>query len=144
VRRRARGGRGILQHIEEAGIHSGDSAAVLPPYRRRRPEHLDEMRDIARRLALRLGVVGLMNVQFAIHEGEVYVIEVNPRASRTVPFIAKAVGLPLVAGAELMAGRRSSRSGFTRSRRCRAVLRQGAGLPLSTASPASTRCSDRR
>ena len=86
---------GIMQHIEEAGIHSGDSAAVLPPYRVSEPD-LDRMRDIAVRLALRMGVVGLMNVQFAIYDGEVYVLEVNPRASRTVPFIAKAVGLPLV------------------------------------------------
>ena len=96
---------GILQHIEEAGIHSGDSAAVLPPFRVG-DEHLEEMRDIARRLALRLGVVGLMNVQFAVSEERVYVIEVNPRASRTVPFIAKAVGLPLVSlAAQLMVGR---------------------------------------
>jgi carbamoyl-phosphate synthase large subunit len=86
---------GILQHIEEAGIHSGDSAAVLPPYRVGSAQ-LDEMRAIASRLALRLGVVGLMNVQFAIFEGRIYVLEVNPRASRTVPFIAKAVGRPLV------------------------------------------------
>ncbi len=78
---------GIMQHIEEAGIHSGDSAAVLPPYRVDEGD-LDKMRDIATRLALRLGVVGLMNVQFAIYDGEVYVLEVNPRASRTVPFIA--------------------------------------------------------
>ncbi len=95
---------GILQHIEEAGIHSGDSAAVLPPQKVGR-EALDEMREIARRLALRLGVVGLMNVQFALRDGEVYVLEVNPRASRTVPFIAKAVGRPLVRyAAQLMAG----------------------------------------
>jgi carbamoyl-phosphate synthase large subunit len=104
---------GILEHIEEAGIHSGDSAAVLPPYRVC-PRELDEMRDIARRLALRLGVVGLMNVQFAIHEGRVHVLEVNPRASRTVPFIAKAVGVPLVRVAvEAMAGRSLAEIGFT-------------------------------
>ncbi|MGE5232515.1 MAG: carbamoyl-phosphate synthase large subunit [Acidobacteriota bacterium] len=104
---------GILQHIEEAGIHSGDSAAVLPPYRVG-PRHLDEMRDIARRLALRLGVVGLMNVQFALHEGEIYVLEVNPRASRTVPFIAKAVGVPLVKLAcQVMAGRTLAELGFS-------------------------------
>ena len=95
---------GIMQHIEEAGIHSGDSVAVLPPHRVS-DEHLERMREISRRLALRLGVIGLMNVQFALHEGEVYVIEVNPRASRTVPFIAKAVGIPLVGvAARLMAG----------------------------------------
>ena len=104
---------GILQHIEEAGIHSGDSAAVLPPYRVG-PEHLGPMREIAKRLALRLGVVGLMNVQFAIYEGRIYVIEVNPRASRTVPFIAKALGLPLVAmAAELMVGRTLEDVGLT-------------------------------
>ena len=104
---------GILQHIEEAGIHSGDSAAVLPPQKISDAD-LDEMRDISRRLALRLGVVGLMNVQFAIHQGQVYVIEVNPRASRTVPFIAKAVGVPLVKiAAKVMAGTSLAELGFT-------------------------------
>lgn len=104
---------GILQHIEEAGIHSGDSAAVLPPYRVG-DEDLDRMRAIAERLALELGVVGLMNVQFALHEGEIYVIEVNPRASRTVPFIAKAVGVPLVKlAARVMAGETLEALGFT-------------------------------
>ena len=103
---------GIMQHIEEAGIHSGDSAAVLPPYRVG-PFDIDQMRDIATRLALRLGVVGLMNVQFAIYRGGIYVIEVNPRASRTVPFIAKAVGIPLVRyAARLMAGATLEELGF--------------------------------
>ncbi|MDX1644867.1 MAG: carbamoyl-phosphate synthase large subunit, partial [Thermoanaerobaculia bacterium] len=105
---------GILQHIEEAGIHSGDSAAVLPPYRVA-DDDLERMKEIATRLALRVGVIGLMNVQFALHEGEVYVIEVNPRASRTVPFIAKAVGVPLVAlAARVMAGESLAALGFTR------------------------------
>ncbi len=104
---------GVLQHIEEAGIHSGDSAAVLPPYRVSRADQ-DVMRDIARRLALRLGVVGLMNVQFAMQEGRIYVLEVNPRASRTVPFIAKAVGVPLVKLAvQVMAGKTLDELGFT-------------------------------
>ncbi|MGB7488853.1 MAG: carbamoyl-phosphate synthase large subunit, partial [Thermoanaerobaculia bacterium] len=104
---------GILQHIEEAGIHSGDSAAVLPPQIVGN-EDLDQMREIAKRLALRLGVVGLMNVQFAIHQGQIYVIEVNPRASRTVPFIAKAVGVPLVKlAAKVMAGQSLTDLGFT-------------------------------
>jgi len=104
---------GILQHIEEAGIHSGDSAAVLPPQKISAAD-LDAMRDLARRLALRLGVVGLMNVQFAIHQGQIYVIEVNPRASRTVPFIAKAVGIPLVKFAvKVMAGVSLAELGFT-------------------------------
>jgi carbamoyl-phosphate synthase large subunit len=104
---------GILQHIEEAGVHSGDSAAVLPPHRTD-PHHLDTMRDIGRRLARRLGVVGLMNVQFAVHDDEVYVLEANPRASRTVPFIAKAVGVPLVKlAARVMAGATLQDLGFT-------------------------------
>jgi carbamoyl-phosphate synthase large subunit len=104
---------GLLQHIEEAGIHSGDSAAVLPPYRVSRADQ-DVMRDIARRLALRLGVIGLMNVQFALKDGRIYVLEVNPRASRTVPFIAKAVGVPLVKLAvRAMAGETLEGIGFT-------------------------------
>ena len=104
---------GVLQHIEEAGIHSGDSAAVLPPYRITET-HMDEMRDIACRLALRLGVVGLMNVQFAVHQDRVHVLEVNPRASRTVPFIAKAVGIPLVQiAARVIAGKSLEELGFT-------------------------------
>ncbi|MEA2603142.1 MAG: carbamoyl-phosphate synthase large subunit [Acidobacteriota bacterium] len=104
---------GILQHIEEAGIHSGDSVAVLPPYKVSH-EDQDRMRDIARRLALRLGVVGLMNVQFALKDGKIYVLEVNPRASRTVPFIAKAVGIPLVKLAvAAMAGKSLEEVGFT-------------------------------
>ncbi len=103
---------GVMQHIEEAGIHSGDSAAVLPPHAVD-DERVDEMRGIARELALALGVKGLMNVQFALHEGEVYVLEVNPRASRTVPFIAKAVGIPLVGlAARVMAGATLEELGF--------------------------------
>ncbi len=86
---------GILQHIEEAGIHSGDSFAVLPAYKVT-PEELDVMRDATRRIALALGVVGLVNIQFASLDGVVYVLEVNPRASRTVPFIEKATGRALV------------------------------------------------
>jgi len=87
---------GILQHVEEAGIHSGDSACVLPPYQLN-PAVRRQMEDITRRLALRLGTVGLINIQFALKEGRLYVLEVNPRASRTVPFISKVRGLPLAA-----------------------------------------------
>ncbi len=106
---------GILQHIEEAGIHSGDSAAVLPPWKADKAT-LAEMERIALRLATRLGVVGLMNVQFAVYQGKVYVLEVNPRASRTVPFIAKAVGLPLAGmAAQVMAGKSLSEIGLTES-----------------------------
>jgi carbamoyl-phosphate synthase large subunit len=85
---------GIMQHVEEAGIHSGDSACVLPPHSLGH-EMLDEIRATTRGIALGLGVVGLLNVQYAVHDGGLYVIEANPRASRTVPFVSKAVGIPL-------------------------------------------------
>ncbi len=85
---------GVMQHIEEAGIHSGDSYAVLPPYRRVPRAALGEIRDATARLGKALKVVGLMNVQYAIKGGQLFVLEVNPRASRTVPFVAKATGVP--------------------------------------------------
>jgi carbamoyl-phosphate synthase large subunit len=85
---------GIMQHVEEAGIHSGDSACVLPPHSLGHAM-LDEIRAATKGIALGLGVVGLLNVQYAVHAGELYVIEANPRASRTVPFVSKAVGVPL-------------------------------------------------
>jgi carbamoyl-phosphate synthase large subunit len=85
---------GIMQHVEEAGVHSGDSACVLPPHSLG-GEMLDQIREATRGIALGLGVVGLLNVQYAVHAGELYVIEANPRASRTVPFVSKAVGVPL-------------------------------------------------
>ncbi|HEV8631528.1 MAG TPA: carbamoyl-phosphate synthase large subunit, partial [Thermoanaerobaculia bacterium] len=108
---------GILQHIEEAGIHSGDSAAVLPPWKADAAT-LAEMERIALRLAAKLDVVGLMNVQFAVYQGKVHVLEVNPRASRTVPFIAKAVGLPLAGmAAAVMAGKTLRELGLTASPR---------------------------
>ena len=95
---------GIMQHIEDAGVHSGDSACVLPPYLLGRAE-LDQMRHLTRSFALELGVVGLLNVQYAVKDGQVYVLEVNPRASRTVPFVGKATGVPLARlAARLMAG----------------------------------------
>jgi len=95
---------GIMQHIEDAGVHSGDSACVLPPYLLSANE-LDEIRDKTRRFALELGVVGLLNIQYAIRDGTVYVLEVNPRASRTVPFVSKATGVPLARlAARIMAG----------------------------------------
>ncbi len=96
---------GIMEHIEEAGIHSGDSACSLPPYSLA-PEMIVELERQTRELALALKVVGLMNVQFAIKDGQVYVLEVNPRASRTVPFVAKVIGKPVAAiAAEIMAGK---------------------------------------
>jgi carbamoyl-phosphate synthase large subunit len=95
---------GVLQHIEEAGVHSGDSACSIPPYSL--PSSVvTEIERQARELALALKVKGLMNVQFAVKDGEVYLIEVNPRASRTVPFVAKAIGTPVAKmAARVMAG----------------------------------------
>ena len=105
---------GIMEHIEEAGIHSGDSSCSLPPYNLGR-YHLDEIRRITRLLALELKVCGLMNLQLALKDGEIYVLEVNPRASRTVPFVSKAIGVPLAKiGARVMAGRKLRELGFTR------------------------------
>jgi carbamoyl-phosphate synthase large subunit len=99
---------GIQEHIEEAGIHSGDSSSVLPPYMVK-AEHLDTMRRYTRELAKALDVRGLMNIQFAIKDDIVYVLEVNPRASRTVPFVAKATGVPLARIASLvMTGKKLS------------------------------------
>ncbi|MFL0356703.1 carbamoyl-phosphate synthase large subunit [Erythrobacter sp. GH1-10] len=95
---------GVMQHIEEAGVHSGDSACTLPPYSLP-PEIVEEMERQADALATALKVRGLMNVQFAVKDGEVYLIEVNPRASRTVPFVAKAIGQPVAKiAARVMAG----------------------------------------
>ncbi|MCB1020361.1 MAG: carbamoyl-phosphate synthase large subunit [Acidobacteria bacterium] len=97
---------GIMEHIEEAGVHSGDSSCVLPAATLK-PEQLETIRDYTRRLALALQVKGLMNVQYAIHNGKVYVIEVNPRASRTVPYVSKATGFPVAKIAvALMMGRK--------------------------------------
>jgi len=85
---------GVMQHVEEAGVHSGDSACVLPPHSLD-GEWIERIREATRSIARGLGVVGLLNVQFAIHGGRLYVLEANPRASRTVPFVSKAIGLPL-------------------------------------------------
>jgi carbamoyl-phosphate synthase large subunit len=95
---------GVMEHIEEAGIHSGDSACSLPPYSLKAPI-IAEMEAQTKKMALALNVVGLMNVQFAIKDNEVYVLEVNPRASRTVPFVAKVIGLPVAKiASRVMAG----------------------------------------
>ena len=104
----------IMQHIEQAGVHSGDSACSLPPYSL--PTDVQEaMRDVVRQMALELGVCGLMNVQLAWQDNEIYVIEVNPRASRTVPFVSKAVGVSLAkVAARCMAGQSLQSQGVTR------------------------------
>ena len=104
---------GVMEHIEEAGIHSGDSDCVLPPYTLAE-EQIDRLKQITYRLAEVLNVRGLMNVQFAIKNEEIYVLEVNPRASRTVPFVSKAIGVPLAKlAARIMAGKRLPELGFT-------------------------------
>ncbi len=97
---------GVMQHVEEAGVHSGDSACVLPPMSLG-PDMLDRIEATTRQIALELGVVGLINIQYAVAGGELYVIEANPRASRTVPFVSKAIGAPLARIAcRLMLGER--------------------------------------
>jgi carbamoyl-phosphate synthase large subunit len=104
---------GIMEHIEEAGIHSGDSACSLPPYSLPRYV-IEEIRRATRELALELGVRGLMNVQYAVADDLVYVLEVNPRASRTVPFVSKAIGLPLAQlASRVMAGKKLAELGFS-------------------------------
>ncbi len=104
----------IMQHIEQAGVHSGDSACSLPPYSL--PAHIqDEIRDQVRRMALELGVLGLMNVQMAVQGEDIYVIEVNPRASRTVPFVSKCIGESLAkVAARVMAGKTLTELNFTK------------------------------
>jgi len=96
---------GVMEHIERAGVHSGDSACVLPPHTLSRDE-IESLKEQTRALALALNVVGLINIQFAIKDGDIYVIEVNPRASRTVPYVSKATGIPWAkVAAKLMIGR---------------------------------------
>ena len=104
---------GIMEHIEEAGIHSGDSSCVIPPFKVV-DRHIALIRDYTRRIARALKVIGLMNAQFAIRDDTVYVLEVNPRASRTVPYLSKATGIPLAkVAARVMAGRTLAQLGLT-------------------------------
>ena len=104
---------GVMEHIEEAGIHSGDSACSLPPYSLS-SEIIDEIKRQSKELALDLGVIGLMNVQFAVKKDEIYILEVNPRGSRTVPFVSKATGVPLAKlAAKVMTGRTLKELGIT-------------------------------
>jgi carbamoyl-phosphate synthase large subunit len=105
---------GIMEHIEEAGVHSGDSACSLPPVSV--PQSiLDELARQTKLLALELKVLGLINIQFAVKDGDIYILEVNPRASRTIPFVSKAIGVPLAKlAAKIMAGKTLEELGFTR------------------------------
>jgi len=122
---------GIMEHIEEAGIHSGDSACSLPP-RSVGEALLKEIREQTAAMALELGVVGLINVQFAIKDRLVYVLEVNPRASRTVPFVSKAIGVPLAKlAAKVMLGKTLKELGFTEERELAHVAVKEAVLPFA-------------
>jgi len=122
---------GIMEHIEEAGVHSGDSACSLPPYSLT-PEIVSDIRCQTRALALELHVVGLMNVQFAVRDGRVYVLEVNPRASRTVPFVSKAIGVPLAKLAMgVMMGRSLKELNFTTERQPRHISVKEAVFPFT-------------
>ncbi len=104
---------GVMQHIEEAGIHSGDSSCVMPPFMIT-PEQVAVIKEQTRKIALSLQVVGLINLQFAIKDGQIYILEVNPRASRTVPFVSKAKGIPLAKiAAKVMVGKTLKELGLT-------------------------------
>ncbi len=121
---------GVMQHIEEAGVHSGDSACVLPPYKVS-AYHLSIIREYTARLGRALGVCGLMNVQYAIKDDVVFALEVNPRASRTVPFVSKATGVPLARiAAQVMAGRRLADMGLTETPKVKGFFVKEAVLPF--------------
>ncbi|MDI6784899.1 MAG: carbamoyl-phosphate synthase large subunit, partial [bacterium] len=106
----------IMEHIEEAGIHSGDSACVIPP-RSLSPQTIATVKDYTYKLAKALKVIGLMNIQYAVKNGKVYVLEVNPRASRTIPYVSKAIGVPLAKlAARIMVGKTLDELGFTEER----------------------------
>jgi len=121
---------GILQHIEEAGVHSGDSAMVLPPFRVS-AYHTSVIAEFTEQIGLALGVQGLLNAQYAIKDDEVYVLEVNPRASRTVPFVAKATGVPLArVAAQVAAGRTLDQIGLMEAPRVDGFFVKGVVLPF--------------
>ena len=122
---------GIMEHIEEAGIHSGDSTSVLPPIVIEET-HLDTMRDYTRRLGSALKVIGLMNVQYAVADNQVFVLEVNPRASRTVPFVSKATGVPLAKMAvRIMVGQTLEQLGLTEDLKVRHCFIKAPVFPFS-------------
>ncbi|MDP7127059.1 MAG: ATP-grasp domain-containing protein, partial [Candidatus Marinimicrobia bacterium] len=121
----------VMQHIEEAGIHSGDSACVLPPYRIT-TEAMDEIIRITKALAIKLHVIGLINLQFAYKDGQVYVLEVNPRASRTVPFVSKTTNIPLARiAAQLAVGAKLSEFDLAEWDSCQHIAVKEAVLPFN-------------
>ncbi|MCE5311958.1 MAG: carbamoyl-phosphate synthase large subunit [Nitrospiraceae bacterium] len=121
---------GVMQHIEEAGIHSGDSACSLPPYSL--PDNItEEIKKQAKALAKELNVIGLMNIQFAVKDNEIFILEVNPRASRTIPYVSKATGVSLAKlAAKVIAGRKLSELGFTKERAIKHVAVKEAVFPF--------------
>ena len=122
---------GIMEHIEEAGVHSGDSACSLPPFSLPR-DIVKEIDRQAKALALELGVVGLMNIQFAVKDEQIYVLEVNPRASRTVPFVSKAIGIPLAKlAAKIMGGKTLAELDFTKEKEIKHVAVKEAVFPFT-------------
>ncbi len=122
---------GVMEHIEAAGIHSGDSACVLPPFTLDR-KAVDDIADATRAMAQELGVLGLMNVQYALKAGRLYVLEVNPRASRTVPFVSKATGVPLAKLAtKVMIGRTLASLGLTEEKKPKHISVKEAVLPFN-------------
>ena len=121
---------GIMEHVEQAGVHSGDSGCSLPP-NSLSAETQTDLKEQTRKLARALKVVGLMNIQFAIQNGVVYILEVNPRASRTVPFVSKATGVPLAKmAARVMAGSKLKELGADDRARAEVLRRQGVGVPV--------------
>ncbi|MDP8297138.1 MAG: carbamoyl-phosphate synthase large subunit [Candidatus Orphnella occulta] len=122
---------GVMEHIEEAGVHSGDSACVLPPHTLS-DEIITEIKRCTHALAKELQVIGLINIQFAVKNNKVFVLEVNPRASRTVPFVSKATGLPLAKiAAKVMAGKRLKEMGITKEREITHIAVKESVLPFS-------------
>ncbi|HYA31751.1 MAG TPA: carbamoyl-phosphate synthase large subunit, partial [Thermodesulfovibrionales bacterium] len=121
---------GVMEHIEEAGIHSGDSACSLPPYSLS-ADIVNEIERHTRSLAKELNVIGLMNIQFAVKDGEIYILEVNPRGSRTVPFVSKATGVPLAkVAAKIMGGKTLKELGVTAERRIKHIAVKEAVFPF--------------
>ena len=121
---------GVMEHVEKAGVHSGDSACALPPYSLG-DDQVERIKGETRALARELGVIGLLNIQFAIKNEQVFVLEVNPRASRTVPFVSKAIGVPLAKLAtRIMLGQTLAELGFVGGARGPAHRREGSRVPV--------------
>lgn len=129
---------GVMEHIEEAGIHSGDSACSLPPYSLS-DDIISEIKKQAKALAMELGVIGLMNIQFAVKKDEIYILEVNPRASRTIPFVSKTTGVPLAkVAAKVMAGKTLKELGITGEKKIKHVAVKEAVFPFDKFSRVDT------